>query len=183
MIASALDTVEFVVKKMLPSAAGTVFGTVTTGADLAFKDSISFPTIAYLPDASRLYDDPNDIAIAVFLQQSTPPYEVYQVELMDSIADPTAVTGLEPLAAEQVKVYPNPAHREMTVQLPGPLSKPAALTMIDQTGRQVVRSSMTEGSDRQTINVTDLSSGVYILTVDMGSGVLTRKKVMVVHQD
>ncbi len=183
MIASALDTVEFVVKKMLPSAAGTVFGTVTTGADLAFKDSISFPTITYLPDASRLYDDPNDIAIAVFLQQSTPPYEVYQVELMDSIADPTAVTGLEPLAAEQVKVYPNPAHREMTVQLPGPLSKPAALTMIDQTGRQVVRSSMTEGSDRQTINVTDLSSGVYILTVDMGSGVLTRKKVMVVHQD
>ncbi len=121
--------------------------------------------------------------MAVFLQETTPPFEVFQVELFEPIDDPPVVTGLEPIAAESVLVYPNPANRELTVQLPGQLTKEAGLSLVDQTGRVTLRTSILGGNDRKTFNVSDLSSGVYILTIDMGTGVLVRKKVIIVHQE
>lgn len=178
MIQTTQTSFEYVVKAMLPSATGTPFGD-----DLAYQASKSFGPFTWRPESSKLYDDPNDLAIAVFLQQAIAPFEVYQVELEEPVNDPPIVTGLEPIASELVLVYPNPANRELTVQLPGTLSKPALVNLIDQTGRVSLRSTIAEGTDRKTLNVSDLSGGVYILTVDMGQGVLTRKKVMIVHQD
>ncbi|MBL7850738.1 MAG: T9SS type A sorting domain-containing protein [Cyclobacteriaceae bacterium] len=169
---------EYVVKKMLPNASGTPFG--STLAENAMR---SFGPFIYRPEAGKLYPNADDLVFVAFLQETTPPYEVYQVNDTSGIADPPVVTGLEPLASEQVLAYPNPAHHELTVQLPGAVTKPAVLNLVDQTGRIALRSSIPEGSDRQTLNVSDLSGGIYILTVDMGQGVLTRKKVMIVHQD
>lgn len=178
MVSSSENGFEYVVKKMLPNASGTLIGAV-----LPDGQSRSFGPFVWRPESSKLYPNPDDLVVAVFLQESTPPYEVYQVELVGPINDPPVVTGLEPIAEELVLVYPNPANREMTVQLPGQLSKPASVQLIDQTGRTALQSSIPEGSDRKTLNVSDLSGGMYILTVDMGQGVLTRKKVMIVHQD
>lgn len=178
LVKSGETNFEYVVKAMLPSAAGTPLGAV-------LPDTVSrfFGPFKWWPEPSKLYPDPDDLIIAVFVQESTPPFEVYQVELYDTppIADPTVVTGLEPIPAEQILVYPNPANNEMTVQLPGLLAKPAAVNLIDQTGRTSLQSAIPEGSDRKTLNVSELSSGVYIMTIDLGQGVLTRKKVVVVH--
>lgn len=178
MVNSGESTFEYVVKKMLPSASGTPFGPA-----LPDTQKRTFGPFVYRPEANKLYPDVDDLVFAAFLQESTPPYEVYQVNDTSGFADPPVVTGLEPLADELVLVYPNPANREFTVQLPGVLSKPAVVNLIDQTGRVSIRATIAEGTDRKTLNVSDLSGGMYILTVDMGQGVLTRKKVMIVHQD
>ncbi len=176
---------EYVVKQMLPSAAGSPFGDV-----LPYNSTRHFPDQAdpasrfiWRAENSKLYDSPDDIAIAVFLQQSTAPYEVYQVEIKEPVGDPAIVTGLEPISSEQVIVYPNPANREMTVKLPGPLGRAAGIQMVDQTGRITMQNSIPEGASSKTFNVSDLSGGVYILQIDLGQGVITRKKVMIVHQD
>ena len=87
------------------------------------------------------------------------------------------------MLADQVMVYPNPANREMTVQLPGQLASEAKVQMVDQTGRTTMQSSIPAGASSKTFNVSDLSTGVYILQIDMGQGVLTRKKVMIMHQE
>ena len=71
----------------------------------------------------------------------------------------------------------------MTIRMPGKLATSASVQMVDQTGRVTLQSSMSEGSETKTLNVSDLSSGVYILQIDMGSGVLARKKVIIVHQE
>jgi hypothetical protein len=165
-----------ILKKMLPSASGTKFGTpLLKGA------SRSFGPFEYI--RGNLYANADDLTIIAFLQREDGNREIYQVTDTTGFADPSLVTGLEPIASELVLAYPNPAHHELTVQLPGALSKPAALNLIDQTGRVALRATMQEGTDRKTLNVSDLSGGIYILTVDMGQGVLTRKKVMIVHQD
>jgi len=177
MVLSGESDFNWVLKKLLPTASGTKFGAL-----LANGDSRSFGPFTYTPN-SPLYSAPGDLRIVAFLQKEDGDHEIYQVSDSTGFADPSVITGLEPIPAELVQVYPNPAHRDMTVQLPAVLSKPANVRLIDQTGRSVLSATMPEGSDRKTINVSDLSGGMYILTIDMGQGMLTRKKVMVVHQD
>lgn len=179
LVKSGETSFEYVVKKMLPSAAGTPITTT-----IPYLTTVSFGPFVWTPGPTKLYDDPDDLVLAIFLQESTPPYEVFQVELFEPINDPGVVTGLEPILAEQVVVYPNPANREMTIKLPGPLAQAANVELVDQTGRVTLRSSIPEGAQTKTLNVSDLSGGVYIMQIDMGAqGVLTRKKVMVVHRD
>jgi len=178
MVQSGETFFEYVVKAMLPSAAGTPLGAV-----LPDGQTRSFGPYKWRPTASKLYPALNDLVVAVFVQESTAPYEVYQVELVEPINDPPVVTGVEPIEAETVLAYPNPANHELTVQLQGPLTKGADIKLIDQTGRTTLQASMPEGSDKKTLNVRDLAGGMYIMTIDMGQGTLTRKKVMIVHQD
>jgi hypothetical protein len=165
-----------ILKKMLPTASGRKFMT-----PLLKGTSRSFAPVEYI--RGNLYANADDLTIIAFLQREDGNREIYQVTELTGFLDPSLVTGLEPIASELVLAYPNPAHHELTVQLPGALSKPAALNLIDQTGRVALKATMQEGTDRKTLNVSDLSGGIYILTVDMGQGVLTRKKVMIVHQD
>ncbi len=185
---------EYVVKKLLPSASGTrtsshpnaVGGVLVAPLAPAPPITYTFGPFEWTPELNRFYaPSTGDLGVIAFLQREDGDKEVYQAEIVLSLDDPPSslVTGVEPMNANDVKVYPNPANREVTVQLPGQVTKAAAVSLIDQTGRVTLQSTIPEGSDRKTLNVSDLSGGVYILTIDMGQGVLTRKKVMVLHQD
>lgn len=177
MVDSGEPKFEYVLKKMLPSAAGSRFG------DILPEDATrTFGPFVWTP--TKLYPDPGDLAVAVFLQSEAYPFEVYQVGWVKTgIADPPTVTGLEPIDPSQVLVFPNPANNEMTIRLPGQLSQAASVQLVDQTGRVTLQSSIPEGASTKTLNVSDMSGGVYILQIQMGQGVLARKKVMIIHQD
>ena len=177
MVKSGETTFDYTLKKMLPSAAGSSFGAI-----LANGASRSFGPNVWTPDPTRLYQAPGDLAVAVFLQQEAAPYEVYQVELVKNLTEPSVVTGLEPIPAEQIVVYPSPANHEMNIMLPGVLAQPAALQMIDQVGRVTMDAVIPQGANSKTINTRDLSAGIYILQIDTGNGNFTRKKVMVIHE-
>jgi len=159
MIKSSETDFNYILKKMLPSASGTKFGTI-----LSKGSTRSFGPFTYAPQ--RLFSDVlNDLNVVAWLQREDGDHEIFQVSYDDNIADPPIITGLEPIPADQVLVYPNPANSELTVQLPGVLSRKAAVNLIDQTGRTTLQSSIPEGSDRKTLNVSDLSTGVYIMTI------------------
>jgi hypothetical protein len=177
MVLTGETNFNYVLKKMLPSAAGTPFGTV-----LPDNQTRAFGPFTWAPDPKKLYPVSGDLAVAVFLQQEDGQHEVYQVELLKNIQEPPVVTGLEPVLAEDVRVYPVPANKEMHVVMPGVLAEHAPLEMIDQTGRTALQSAIPAGESRKTINVSDLAPGVYILQINVGNGNFTRKKVMVVHE-
>jgi hypothetical protein len=193
MVKTGETSFEYVVKKLLPSASGTRTSTKGDAQGVLKAPVFPNPPITYSfgpyewdPILSNFHaPSTGDLGVIAFLQREDGDREVYQAEIVLSLDDPPSnlVTGVEPIMAEKVLVYPNPANHEMTVQMPGELAKPARLSLIDQTGRETLMGSIPEGADRQTLNVRDLSGGIYILTVDMGQGVLTRKKVMIVHQD
>jgi hypothetical protein len=185
---------EYVVKKLMPSASGTrtsshpnaTGGVLIAPLAPAAPITYSFGPYEWDPILSNFHQ-PNigDLGVIAFLQREDGDKEVYQAEIVLGLDDPPSnlVTAVEPIRAEQIIVYPNPANHEMTIQMPGKLAATASLQMVDQTGRVTLHSSMSEGSETKTLNVSDLSSGVYILQIDMGQGVLARKKVMIVHQE
>ena len=169
-----------VLKKMLPSAAGTRFGTtLVQGASRTFP--VTAGGLDWIPDPTKMYLPANDLRVVVFLQNESNG-EVYQVNYAD-VADPAVVTGLEPIAAEDILVYPIPANHEMNIRLPGALQQAAGVQMVDQVGRIAVTTSIPEGANSKTINTRDMAAGVYILMIEVGPGNITRKKVMVVHEE
>ena len=167
---------DYVLKKMLPSAAGTSFGKA-----LAAGQSKTFGPFTWTPDSKKLYPAANDLVLAAFLQNEISG-AIYQSELTSNLTDPPVVTGLEPIAAENILVYPNPANHEMHILLPGQIVHPMGLKLIDATGRTSMDSFIPEGANSKTVNTTDLSPGIYILQIETGNGNFTRKKVMVVHE-
>lgn len=178
MIKSGETNFEFLLKKMLPTAAGTHYSAVIPYHGTPKKESF-----VYYPESKRLYAPGGDLAVAVFLQSETAPYEVYQVEILKTVIDPPIVTGIEPIPADQIIVYPNPANKEFTVQFPGALAAQASMQLIDQVGSASLRTTAAEGSISKTILTEGLASGLYILQIEIAPGVITHKKVMVVHQE
>ncbi|MBY0434291.1 MAG: T9SS type A sorting domain-containing protein, partial [Cyclobacteriaceae bacterium] len=179
MIATGENQFDFVVKKMIPSAAGTITG--------ALKQAVTktFGPFEWVPDPIKLYP-PNtkNLAVIAFLQNEKSGV-IYQAEIVSDLDDPATnvITGLEPIPSEQIVVFPNPANKEFTILLPGELSRGASVRLIDQVGKTAVTSSLPERSKSKTINTQDLSPGMYILQIETGPGAVTRKKVMVVHED
>ncbi|MBK5279296.1 MAG: T9SS type A sorting domain-containing protein, partial [Bacteroidia bacterium] len=172
------DSINYVLKKMLPNASGTKFGTA-----LGIGQSRTFTGFEYYPDASKLYKTANDLAIIVFLQHESKK-NVYQTELITGLLDPPVVTGLEnsELLAN-LEVYPNPANNEFTIRLPGPAKQSMELQLVDQVGKVVTKDSILEGTSRKTINSRELAAGIYILQIGSGKSGVVRKKILVVHQD
>jgi len=191
---------EYVMRKLLPTASGTRTskhpnavqtgpnkGTLLAPVFPAGPITYTFGPFEWTPGPTKFHS-PNtgDLGVIAFLQRESGDKAVFQAEIALNLDDPAGtgvITGLEQIAAEQILVYPNPANKEMTVRLPGKLAQEAAIQLVDQTGRVTLRSSIPEGATSRTFNVSDLSTGVYILQIDMGQGVLSRKKVMIMHQE
>ncbi len=69
-----------------------------------------------------------------------------------------------------ISIYPNPAAERITVQYPGMNS----VTISNVVG-QAVRSFEFLGSDREVIEVSDLKSGLYFITVDSNRGTFSSR--------
>lgn len=66
--------------------------------------------------------------------------------------------------SNEIKVYPNPANSSIQLDYSGS----ADITIVDYTGRTVYTTTKAEASE--SIDVTDLSSGLYIITAKNNSG-------------
>lgn len=170
------DAFEFVVKKMLPSAAGT-----RLPQTLADGQSQTFTGFTWTPDRTRLYSTDN-LAVVAFIQDEA-TREVFQAEIKDLGTDPPAVTGLEDgLRIEDVILHPNPADNEVTVRLPRNAVADVDIQMIDQAGRTLQNATLPKGERAVTLNVRDLPSSVYLLKLTE-NGRVTYKRAMVVHRN
>lgn len=175
MVKTGETVFEFELKKLLPSAAGTVFGTV-----LDAGDSRTFDGFTWTPEPSRLYPDANDLAVVVFIQNEVTK-EVFQAEIVDVGNDPPTVTGLEDINADAIEVFPNPANKSFSIQLPAVTEQVISIELIDQVGKTVHNVDLPTGSREQTIEVTNYAAGIYILQLRDQRGALVRKKVMITH--
>jgi hypothetical protein len=166
---------EYVVKKMLPDAAGTRFNVALE------KDATrTFPeTDMYTWPSLPIYS-PQDLAVVVFLQDEMSK-EVFQTEIVD-LKDPAVVTGIPDQPEVQFSVYPNPADHEFTIVLPKPVHERTALQVFDQLGKVMLEANFEKGESRKTINTSEYSGGVYLIQMKGEKGML-RHKVMVMHRN
>jgi hypothetical protein len=161
------------VKVMLPSALGTRFSKALP------KDSaINIGPFEWVPSNLRDRVDNDSIYVAVFLQDEVSK-EVYQAEIT-KVKVPSVVTGVEP-TAENIKLYPNPADQELTIELPSPVKESTTLRLANQWGQYTEMSAFSEGEQKKTISTSGLSDGVYILQIGANDSAV-RAKVVILHR-
>jgi len=164
----------FILKKMLPSSVGRKVGPLLSGTKYTFDE-------VWEPDPAKFYPSSiSSLRVIVFVQNEVTK-DVYQAEVSNDLSYPPIVTGLgEILISDLIKVFPNPADEEVTIQLPAPAPQRVQLQMVDQVGRVVNEHFIAEGERSKTISTRDLAGGIYLL--QLGSGdTSTRMKILVVH--
>ncbi len=177
MVVTGETNFEYVMKKMVPSALGTRFDT-----PLLKDQPRSFGPFEWSPDLTKLYGANDDLAVVVFLQNEITK-EIYQTAISGLLPDPTLVTGIEdPDYAKKIHLYPNPANREVNIQLPSAVNKTTPVAMFDTYGRLVYESAFTTGEQNKVVNTNELAGGVYIIQISTPDGNMARRKVMVVHR-
>jgi hypothetical protein len=180
IITTGENEFNYVVKQMLPNALGTRYPSQTFKRDVLVRLAPGGKvggTEKFKWTADKLYS--NNLTVVVFLQDTL--REVYQADLIRNLTPPAPITGFEPIAADQVYVYPNPTDQEFTIELPVNLKSDAAVRLIDQVGRTHAAGNFAAGKNAKTVSTEGLASGVYIVEIRAEDGALIRKKVMVVH--
>lgn len=86
----------------------------------------------------------------------------------------TATAGVDNLAASTFSVFPNPANNVVTVANANALINAIALT--DINGR-TVKSVKVGGVASTDVNISDLASGVYVMSISSDKGTTTKKIV------
>lgn len=175
MVKTGETDFEFVLKKLLPSGAGTVFG-----QSLVAGNNRNFTGFTWTPEPTRLYPNTDDLAVIAFVQNEVTK-EVYQAEIVDVGTDPPVVTGLGDIAATSIEVYPNPANKEFVIKLPAPTLQSIKVDLIDQVGKTVHGASFSIGEREQTLNIEEQAAGIYILQLRDSKGALIRRKLMITH--
>jgi hypothetical protein len=82
----------------------------------------------------------------------------------------------------KVEVYPVPAISNLNITITEELiNKPVVISLYNATGQEVVRTSVSKASGTETIDVSQLSSGVYQLRVSNTKQVVAERKIMIAH--
>lgn len=91
------------------------------------------------------------------------------------IALNTGATSVGDICAENVAIFPNPAHDLLTVVCSSGLRSIKLQNMISQ----IVYTADTEGSLRCQIDVSKYPEGVYFITVECETGLITTRRVVI----
>ncbi len=169
LVDRAVGTEEFVLRKLLPNAAGQPLTALTSGQSQTFS----------VEDDLRFISDKTQMAVVVFVQ-SLKNGSLLQAAVSSNIPEPTVNTGVEDLA-EGFNVYPLPADREMIVELPAGVTDGAKLRMFDQVGKVVTHMVFEKGERKKMIDTSSHAGGVYLMQIETAKGILSRK-VMVLHE-
>jgi hypothetical protein len=176
VVENPVDGNEYVLRKMLPNASGSVLPLpLTTGVP------ITLPTLTWQVDNTHV--DPANLAIVVFVQNENTK-EVLQAAILEHPTDlPTAiVTGTEPSFSQQTSLYPNPADHQLVIHMPQAARKDIPLSVFDTFGHEVLQRTIMTGEQQVLVNTSTFAAGVYLIQFEPTPGVQVRKKVVVTHR-
>jgi hypothetical protein len=175
----------WVMKKMLPDAAGKTLGAVSSGtswtefADYTFKGSYRLPPNAGSPinhTIEHSVEEFSDMIAAVWIQ-NYPTKEVYQS------CYSTVILGVAENNPQEMigKYYPNPAINQVNFDFNLAKSENVTLAVMNNVG-QVVKSQnlgqVQAGAQKVTVDITDLNSGVYFFRFMIGNTQFTKPVIV-----
>lgn len=148
-------------------------GKTTTALDMAFFDSLHF-TLSVLTD---------DQMGEFFLQYAAGDVDYWGRMPYDPnvITDPLPINIVAGVGVNQVlkdaslSVYPNPSYGVLTIEVGGYNGAPIEMMMYDLRGRQVMTRQINNA--QTTLDLVDLASGVYVIRMETGEEVITKKFV------
>lgn len=120
------------------------------------------------------------VSAAGFVGTSGTPFTVAN----DPVSVEVLVRGLNVISPESVNnlvtVYPNPTYGIFTVQIQGATGQSISVELLDITGRLLYSNdyAVANGTLQETINVTTLEAGTYILRINDAGNIVTRKIIV-----
>ncbi|WP_291862434.1 YCF48-related protein [Marinilabilia sp.] len=88
-------------------------------------------------------------------------------------------TGIKEDWAEQFSVYPNPVRSILSINLPSKIGKNSSLELSSLSGNVLWHKKLDGFAETITLNVHDLSSGVYLLKICSSERICVTKKIIV----
>jgi len=158
---------------------GALQGAKVVGADTRCASNNSSSLFAFLK-VSAPYNPSGSPYINIGVRTATNTF-IEPIDSLQTIANnmnlcAISIVGLKNKQEEHaIAVYPNPANTNMTV-MNYSSSEGKYLRLLDLTGRKVQEYNFTTGS--LTLDISELSKGVYFLELDDGKNIIYRKKVM-----
>ncbi|MBN8826269.1 MULTISPECIES: metallophosphoesterase [unclassified Spirosoma] len=172
--------------KPLPTATIAGSTTVLKGESVALTINLTGdgPWKGSLSDGTTFSANATPITLTIQPTQST-AYSIASVENScgkGTSSGQASITVLLPLAEEtlsdsQLKVYPNPAHDVLHVELTMGQKKEINVTLVDANGRSVLQKQFVPTSTLSESLPMPHAHGTYLLKVQVGEITLTRKVV------
>lgn len=137
-------------------------------------------TYELVRDQFEYYDLTNSnlpafVYTTVILRLAGSPNPLSEFNLALSEVDPTSIVNVQEINNADFLVYPNPAADVLNIQLQNE-SIDATASLIDATGRVVL--SQTLNAKLNSIDITSLNQGLYIVRVN-NAGAVTSEKVVI----
>ncbi len=157
------DEYKYVVKKMLPSSAGTLWeGPFNKDDEFSVKSEF---------DLGNFYNTDNLVLIAFIQDEENKT--VHQAIAVDYDTFSGTVTGIDDKHSS-LSIYPIPAKNELLLDYPG--QKILAGNIVDLTGKNIQSFEGVRGVERKVLDVSMLRNGLYLLHLQLESGTAIVKK-------
>jgi hypothetical protein len=161
------DSVQFVIGVSTPEIGQTVSATLTCTDTAAFSYVTTMNTPTYKQYlckfiAANLPTGYHYINI-VATDNGTPAKSSTTTVVIRSNYDPGLMTGITENYLPVLNIYPNPSDNNITVDHPFNLSSEPVLLITDLLGKTI--KLMTLQSNKQTVDISALSQGVYLATI------------------
>ncbi|MEP1032605.1 T9SS type A sorting domain-containing protein [Ekhidna sp.] len=164
-------TIQNVMRKLLPSAAGQFVNGPIAAGETRSLTSISWPI-------NNMFD-PSNIRVIAYAQDLNTKqiYQASSVDLATGLS--SSVLGLEDLA--DFGVYPNPADKDVTVEFASGLEEDTEWVIFDQAGREVLKGELKKGTATMTVETTEMPSGMYFIHLYGEDRKQRAKRIMIIH--
>ena len=173
-ILSGEDYFEFVLRKMLPNAAGIAIN----GSDLVKDEAYSIPEQRWVPTQQV---DINDLSVVVFLQDEVGK-EIYQADKRKVTDIPNQVTSIDSNTTYNFTIYPNPARHYTNLDFGRNIDKDYEVKVIDQFGKQIFSENIASGTRAYILDTKNYLNGLYFIQVVDNGDILERTKLVVMDK-
>ncbi len=176
---------EFVMKKMLPNANGTIVTNLIAGSTLTFDENYEFQGSYRLPSGANdqinhaiehSVEEFSDLSVVVWLQDITTKtvFQSAWATLITNQGEQSQDEGL-------IVLFPNPATDEIFMQYLTDINSEHQISIYDLHGKKVKQLAMDNqisSSHIKVINVNDLPEGIYLFQCISKNHMITKKIII-----
>lgn len=83
-------------------------------------------------------------------------------------------TGIVEQLIQQIKIYPNPAHQELFIEMPN-IADATTLSIINSQGKTVLHKKLSSDKIQNKINIADITKGIYLIQVKAKQFIMNKK--------
>ena len=169
------DVFKYVMRKMLPNGNGILLSNLTAGVPQTFTESYTFQSGAPAQGNYNLWTNLDNTTVLAFVQNTTTR------DVLNAAFTPVGAVGVEENSLVRgINIHPNPSNGTFFVEYELPAGLTAELEVVDLLGARVAQVSASTGNgfNRETIDLSGLSDGIYMVNIVAGGERVSRRVVI-----